>query len=75
MLTLGVHDGREVAWLTTQTIDAGDPPAPGNWRTIEASLKPYAGRTVTLVVQAAYGGPKGVMNEEAFFDEISVLPE
>jgi hypothetical protein len=38
-------------------------------------LKPYAGKTVCLVVKVAYGGPLGVCNEEAFFDEISVIPQ
>lgn len=75
VVSVGVHDGGKTAWLKTETIDAGSRPSPDNWRTLEISLKEYAGRTVGLVVRAAYGGKKGVMNEEAFLDEMSVLAE
>jgi hypothetical protein len=73
LLRAGVLDGKEVRWFEEEVVDAGSPPDPKNWRTLEYSLTKYAGRTVGLVVRVAYGGPKGVMNEEAFFDEISVV--
>lgn len=75
VLTAGVHDGQAVHWFPIETINAGQPPAEKNWRTLEYPLKPYAGKTVGLVVKVAYGGPLGVCNEEAFFDEISVVPQ
>lgn len=28
---------------------------------------------MAMVVRVSYGGPKGVFNEETFFDEISVV--
>jgi hypothetical protein len=59
--------------LPAQTIDAGDPPSAENWRTLQYDLKAYAGQTVGIVVEVSYGGPNGVMNEEAFFDEVSVV--
>ncbi len=74
VLTAGVHDGQTVHWFPPETLDAGREPAEANWRTLEYPLAPYAGQTVGLVVQVAYGGPHGVCNEEAFFDEISVVP-
>ena len=75
VLTAGVHDGQTLNWFPPETIDAGQVPAEKNWRTLEYPLKPYAGKTVSLVVKVAYGGPLGVCNEEAFFDEISVVPQ
>jgi len=74
-LTAGVHDGRTMHWFPAETIDAGASPAETNWRTLEYPLHAYAGQQVSLVIQVAYGGPHGVCNEEAFFDEISVLPQ
>jgi len=73
LLQAGVHDGRQVHWLKEELIDAGTPPDAKNWRTLEYPLKEYAGNTVGIVVKVSYGGPKGVFNEEAFFDEISVV--
>ncbi len=59
-----------------EVIDAGTPPAPENWRALEYDLSACAGQTVGIVVRVAAGGPKGQWaNEEAFFDEISVLSE
>jgi hypothetical protein len=75
VLTAGVHDGQAVHWFASVTVQAGQPPADKNWQTLEYSLNPYAGRTVGLVAKVAYGGPHGVCNEEAFFDEISVIPQ
>jgi hypothetical protein len=75
VLTAGIHDGQTVQWFPPETIGAGQGPAEQNWRTLEYLLKPYAGKTVSLVVKVAYGGPHGVCNEEAFFDEISVVPQ
>ena len=67
-----VADGR-IQWFNEEVIDAGLTPAPANWRTLHYPLEAHAGKTVGLVVKVSYGGPKGVFNEEAFFDEISVV--
>ncbi len=75
VLTAGVHDGQTVHWFPAVTIEVNQPPGEKNWRTLEYPLKPYVGKTVGLVVKVAYGGPHGVCNEEAFFDEISVVPQ
>jgi hypothetical protein len=73
LLQAGVLADGRLDWFNLETIDAGSPPAAANWRTIEYPLSGYAGKTVGLVVKIAYGGPKGAFNEEAFFDEISVV--
>ncbi len=73
VLRAGVLDGGEVRWFNEEVIDAGTPPAPAHWRTLRYPLDAWAGRTVGLVVKVSYGGPKAVGNEEAFFDEISVV--
>ena len=73
LLQAGVLSGGRIDWFNLETVDAGRPPSATNWRTFEYPLGPYAGQTVGLVVKVAYGGPKGLSNEEAFFDEISVL--
>ena len=48
-------------------------PSNDNWQTIEYPLDQYAGKTVGIVVKVSYGGPHGIFNEEAFFDEISII--
>lgn len=72
-LQAGVWDGKTLRWFDEETVDAGTPPSPDHWRTFEYDLAGYSGRTVGLIVRVSYGGPKGVGNEEAFFDEISVV--
>jgi hypothetical protein len=72
LLDAGVHDGKEIHWFPTETIEAGTPPSADNWRTLEYSLEPYAGQTISVIVKVSYGGPHGVFNDEAFFDEMSV---
>ena len=56
-------------------IDAGKAPSKENWRVLELPLAPHAGKTVGLLLEVRYGGPNGVRNEEAFFDEISVITD
>jgi len=73
VLQAGVHDNGTTTWFNEEVIDAGSPPAATNWRTLEYPLGKRAGRTVGIVVKVSYGGPKGMQNEEAFFDEISVV--
>ncbi len=75
LVTAGLHDGQQFHWFATETVDAGNPPSDGNWRTFEYPLSAFAGNTVALVVKVAYGGRVAVFNEEAFFDEISVVTE
>ena len=72
LLRAGVLADGKLHWFKEEVIDAGSPPSPANWRTLEYPLGEYAGKTVGLMVKVAYGGPKGVMNEEAFLDEITV---
>ncbi|HRZ36646.1 MAG TPA: DUF2961 domain-containing protein [Candidatus Paceibacterota bacterium] len=75
LMAVGVHDGETLTWFATETINPGSQPADENWRTRTYALRAYAGKTVCLVVKAAYGGPLGICNEEAFFDEISVIAQ
>ena len=72
LLDVGVHDGKEIHWFPTETIVAGTPPSADHWRTFEFPLAPYAGQTISVIVKVSYGGPQGIFNEEAFFDEISI---
>jgi len=76
LLKAGLYGNGKVTWFKEETIDAGTPPAPENWRTLEYDVSAFNGKTVCLIVQVAAGGPKGLWaNEEAFFDEISVVTE
>ena len=75
VLQVGVFCQRQVQWLEEKTVDAGTPPSADNWQTLEYPLTDYAGKTVGIVVKVSYGGKVAVMNEEAFFDEISVVSE
>jgi hypothetical protein len=75
VLRAGIFDGQQIQWFDGQVVDAGTPPSADNWQTIEHALTDYAGKTVGIVVTVAYGGKVKVMNEEAFFDEISVVVE
>ncbi len=74
VLTAGVHDGQQLHWFEPETIEAGKTAADSNWRTLEYSLEPYAGKAISIVVKIAYGGAVTAMNEEAFLDELSVVP-
>ena len=56
-----------------KVIDAGTPPAADHWQALEYPLTDYAGKTIAIVVKVSYGGKVSTMNEEAFFDEISVV--
>lgn len=73
MLQVGVIDGRQIEWLEQQVIDAGRPASADNWQTLEYPLTDYAGKTIGVVIEVSYGGANALMNEEAFFDEISVV--
>lgn len=74
LLRVGVLEDGQARWLLEEAIDAGDSASEGNWRALRCDLSEYAGRTATLLVCVSYGGPKSRgMNEEAFFDEISVV--
>lgn len=76
VLRAGVHDGKELRWMKPRVIDAGKTPSRENWQVLEFPLTDLAGKTVGLVVEVSYGGPKSpAMNEEAFFDEISVVAD
>lgn len=73
-LRAGVAAGGKIQWLGETVVDAGDPPSEANWRTLEYELPAGLGTDVGVVVRVAYGGAVGAMNEEAFFDEISLVP-
>lgn len=66
---------RNLNWFPTETVNPGSRPADENWQTRTYALTPYVGKTVCLAVKVAYGGPFGVCNEEAFFDEMSVIAQ
>jgi hypothetical protein len=75
-LQAGIHDGQDTTWFREEVIDAGDSPAPENWRVLRYDLARFAGKTVGIVVKLSGGGPKRAwLNEEAFLDEISVRIE
>jgi hypothetical protein len=72
LLRAAVYDGENLAWFPQEVIEAGSSPSEENWRVMVYDLEPFAGKTVAVVLRVSYGGPNGVNNEEAFFDEISV---
>lgn len=74
VLEVGIHDGERLRWLAREVVDAGSKPEERGWKTMELPLDSYRGRTISTIVRVSYGGPKGTFNEEAFFDEISVVP-
>ncbi len=73
VLQAGIFDGRQINWFDQQVINADTPPSADNWQTLEYPLNEHAGKTVGIVVKISYGGANALMNEEAFFDEISVV--
>lgn len=72
LMDVGVHDGQVVYWWPTVIVTPDDAPWESGWQTREYPLAPYAGKTITVIVKVSYGGPRGVCNEEAFFDEIGI---
>ncbi len=73
VLQAGIFDGSKITWFDEQVINAGSPPSPDNWRTLRYPLHDHAGKTVGIVVKVSYGGTVPILNEEAFFDAISVV--
>jgi hypothetical protein len=72
VLTVGVGG----SWFKPEVIDAGHPPDAKNWRTLEYDLSAHAGKTVTITLKAAAGGPKHPWhNDRAYFDEIRIVTE
>ncbi len=67
--------GNQVQWSATETIEAGTTPSPDNWRTLEDSLQPFAGKTAVIIIEVAYSGKTNHINEESLFDEISIVPQ
>lgn len=72
LLDVGVHDGKDCHWFPTVVVDPGPTPSKDGWRKLEYPLGSYAGKTITVVIKVSYGGPHGVYNEEAFFDEVRI---
>ncbi len=72
LLDVGVHDGQTMHWFPTSIVTPARTPAEDGWQRLEYPLGPYAGKTITVVVKVSYGGPLGVCNEEAFFDEMRI---
>ncbi len=76
VLRAGLIAGGPPEWFPEEIIDAGSEAAESNWKTLEYAVPArLAGTTVGIAVKVAYGGPKGIHNEEAFFDAISVITE
>lgn len=74
LLQTGIHDGKSTNWFKEETIDAGTSPSEDNWRTLKYDLHAYLGKNVGIIIKVSGGGPKHHwQNEEAFFDEISVV--
>ncbi len=72
LLDVAVHDGQATHWFPTVIVPPGPTPSEDGWRKLEYPLGPYAGRTITVVVKVSYGGPHGIFNDEAFFDEMRI---
>ncbi len=72
LMDVGVHDGQVVYWWPTVIVTPDDALWESGWQIREYPLAPYAGKTITVIVKVSYGGPHGVCNEEAFFDEIGI---
>jgi len=69
---LGVYD-RELKWLRSEIVLAGDEPSPEGWIEFEEPLSDYVGKEILLVLQCAAGGPQSKWwCENAFVDEFSV---
>ncbi|HNR99866.1 MAG TPA: DUF2961 domain-containing protein [Planctomycetota bacterium] len=76
VLRAGLISGGAPEWFPEEVIDAGSQASEEGWKTLEYPLPAgLAGTTIGIVVKVAYGGPKGIGNEEAFFDAISVIAE
>ena len=73
LLQAGIFEGGQIKWFDPQVIDAGTPPTVDNWQTLEYPLTEYTGKTVGIIIKVSYGGKIAALNEEAFFDEISVV--
>jgi len=72
VLTAGVGG----QWFAPEVIDAGHPPDAKNWRTLDYDISAHAGKTVTITLKAAAGGPKHAWhNDRAYFDEISIVTD
>ncbi len=74
VLRVGFLAGDGIRWTDAQLVDAGTPPSEANWRTLAFDVPAHEGNEVGVVVQVAYGGPHPGNNEEAFLDEIRLLP-
>lgn len=74
ILRVGLAEGDGIRWLGEKVIDAGEPPSAENWQTVQYDLPECAGQAVGVVIEVAYGGKVAAMNEEAFFDEIGIVP-
>jgi hypothetical protein len=74
VIRVGIFDGRSTAWLDRQILQPGDNPDPANWHLLDYELSAYKGKTVLIVVEIPAGGKNNQwFNEEAFFDEISLI--
>jgi len=72
VLRIGVYDGSSTKWLDEKLIIPG-PATKEGWYTFGYDLSGFAGKKVALVVETAAGGVNHWFNEEAFYDEISVI--
>lgn len=72
VMRIGVFDGDSTKWLDEKLIKPG-PATEEGWYTFGYDLSGFAGKTVALVVETAAGGVNQWFNEEAFYDEISVI--
>lgn len=72
VMRIGVFNGVGTKWLDEKIIVPG-PAKEEGWFTFNYDLSAFAGKTVGLVVETAAGGINQWFNEEAFYDEISVI--
>ena len=75
VLQAGLIADGAVQWFPEEVFDVAKEASVEGWKTREYAVPArLAGKTVGIVVKIAYGGPKGVFNEEVFFDAISIVP-
>ena len=72
IMRIVVFDGSQTHWLDEKLINAGVATEAG-WFTFNYDLSEFADQTVAVAVVTLAGGVNQWFNEEAFYDEISII--
>ncbi len=76
VLRVGVCNGNSIDWLDKRFVEPGDEPSPENWHRFDYNMDKYRGEVVAIVAEVSAGGKNNHwFNEEAFFDELSIIYE